>query len=320
MTAGNPVETFRTHANYIRAFSRLSAGGEHDRREALDAVVLRFNRSCDAVNGQADDRAGILRSLQHAWATELLLDVTAASIPDDEFARLANNWVVVQAYYAAYHATQALSQAKGWPRPEAHSPTQKTFGTLWSGLAIPLVPWGLAANDNGWTGVPAEVQIERNIHPWVRCDANTCWSIAAKALRTTRDDAVTEAYGKRREEKGRDRRRAWRDAENVRIAEGRRPRREPRVTRPALDTVEKRRVAARVRAHTLIDYLYRLRIKTNYQDSAMFTDGPEDAESSRDVRDCLRWLASSTIFINELAIGRIVGGAWLRKRGGDVVG
>jgi len=43
---------------------------------------------------------------------------------------------------------------------------------------------------------------------------------------------------------------------------------------------EKGQLVTKVRPHSMMDYLYRLRIKTNYLDSAMFTDGPSDNLSS----------------------------------------
>ncbi len=56
-----------------------------------------------------------------------------------------------------------------------------------------------------------------------------------------------------------------------------------------------------------MDYLYRLRIKTNYEDSNMFTDGPDDKGSSISVRNALCIIAGGTLFLHELSISNLVG-------------
>jgi len=306
----NPVEAFRTHANYIRAFGRIAADGIHGRRAAFESISSRFALSCPTVGGSPSDEGGVKRSLRNAWSTELLLDVTASLAPDDEFIRLANNWVVVQAYYTVYHATQALMQAKGSPRPTSHPPTQRQFLSLWSSLSVPLLPWGLAYSALGCKQFPPHPPVDPDLHAWAPCDSTTAWSLVAKALRTTRKYAVDEALSKRREDKFRERKKHWREAETERLKNGRRPRAEPDFKRPTLDAAEKSRVLNGVRPHSLIDYLWRLRIRTNYEDSAMFTEGQEDTRSSLEVRDLVRWIASSTLFVNELAVANIFGGRW----------
>ncbi len=39
-----------------------------------------------------------------------------------------------------------------------------------------------------------------------------------------------------------------------------------------------------MRPYTLLEYLYQLRLRCNYEDSAMFTDGPEMGGMSDEVR------------------------------------
>ena len=58
-----------------------------------------------------------------------------------------------------------------------------------------------------------------------------------------------------------------------------------------------------------MDYLYRLRIKTNYVDADMFTDGPEFENGSKNVRSFFNRIASGTLFLHELAICNLVGPA-----------
>ena len=304
----SPAEPFRTHANYIRAFGRIAAQGKTQRRNALDVLAERFRATHPRTRGTPLDAAAALRSLTNAWSTELLLDLTAATAPDDEFVRLANNWAVIQTYYTFYHATQALAQAKGFARPQRHLPTQKHFASFWAEAGGPLQPWALCVKADGLKHAPSSISVDDASHAWSPCTDETCWSLAAKALRTTREYAVKKAYDKQRERIQSDRRKAWAVEEEGRRERGRRPRKKQLVRKPNLTVQEKEQVANRVRGHTIMDYLWRLRIRTNYEDSAMFTDGPEDDKTvSTEIRDCLRWLTCSTLFIHELALLRLLG-------------
>src|SRR5690606_10053185 len=134
----------------------------------------------------------------------------------------ANNWACIQAYYIFYHATQALWMAKGHARPESHAATQKTFVNLWSGRAVELPPWSLAAGANGVTSVPAGWTVDLEVSNLAHFVPENAWGLAAQALRTTREKALPEAIRKRREDKRRESKKAWEAEEQTRLAEGRR--------------------------------------------------------------------------------------------------
>nr|MBA3298090.1 hypothetical protein [Acidobacteriota bacterium] len=72
-------------------------------------------------------------------------------------------------------------------------------------------------------------------------------------------------------------------------------------------------VRRRVRPHTAIDYLFRLRVKSNYEDSTMFTDGPTDENASLAVHRDLVRLASSVMLLHELHVTRLLGRAGKRR-------
>ena len=79
------------------------------------------------------DESPVRASLEHAWGTELLLCLTDLYNFDSEIVHIANNWAIVQTYYVAYHAVQALAVAKGYSRPDNHPKTQNsslTFGSI----------------------------------------------------------------------------------------------------------------------------------------------------------------------------------------------
>lgn len=297
------AKSFQTHANYLRAFSRLVPadviGG------GLEPLRAQFKKTAQ-TGGTCVDAAAVLNSLRMAWRTELLLDFTSAAFDDDEFVRIANTWSVVQVYYVFYHATQALVQAKGQPRTPNHPQTQSIFKALWSDRSIDLPPWSLAHTGTTVRNFPKSVPLIA-VHSWANCDDTTRWQLAALALRTTREEAVERAYASRRAALQKGRRKSWEQDESSRLSAGKKPRKRPAFTRPNLSVAEKHSAEQTVRANTIMDYLYRLRIRTNYEDSAMFTDGPTEAAESLQVRQCLRHLSASTLLVHELAIADIMG-------------
>ncbi|NTV47746.1 MAG: hypothetical protein HGB11_14790 [Chlorobiales bacterium] len=263
----------------------------------------------------------LCRSLHNAWGTESLLLATKNFITDDELVRLSNNWSCVQTYYVFYHCTQAYAIARGYKRPENHPKTQTIFYDTWTQKNISLPPWSLCTVFEESTNIPSGVEINIDIHAWSSVNSHTAWDIAAKSLCTTRRDELKERLLNRRKCKQQENKRAWEDEEKQRIISGKRARNMPNFPLPKLTQIEKVNIDKKLRPYTIMDYLYRLRIKTNYVDSNMFTDGPEDEVSSRNVQKYLYRLDSATMLLHELCISRITGpqdfkkwmSAWISK-------
>lgn len=312
----DPQGSFLTHANYLRAFATLCGYYPWAAKRAVVLPKL-ATRTRRVLPGGAPGRGlpvdAIRRSLVSAWGTELILALSGRFATEDELVRLVNNWGAVQAYYAVYHATQALALARGMPRPESHPKTQRIFMDCWA--TRPLEPLGLTVGPDGLRCGLNALAVD-DVHAWKACTPESAWHIAGIALRTTREDAVLEALRGKREDKRRALRRAWRDYEQKRVAVGRKPRKEPQFALPQLTAAEKEEVTRSTRAHGLIDYLYRLRIKTNYEDARMFIDGPADSVSSGHVHADLRRLVECVLLATELHVRERVGaalfGEWVR--------
>lgn len=316
--SGGHVETFRTHHNYLRAFAMLCTTPYQsgvtllfiklDKQLAGLAPSIVSSPSMAPPANAKSDLAQTRSSLLNAWGTEMLLALGGQIASEEELLRLMNNWAVVQTYYVTYHAVQALLCARGQVRPESHPKTQAQFAAMWADRQLALPPWSLGAAYGGWKNPPTK-GIDDSINPWSNCDPHNCWNLAAKALRTTRDDAVAARMNDARDRKRGANRKAWREEEDARLAAGRKRRKEPTWGKPQLKAPEKQAVASKVRTFTLLDYLYRLRIKTNYEDAGMFIEGPEDEISSGQVHRDLTAIASCTLLLHELHIAHIVGKA-----------
>lgn len=311
---------FRSHKHYVEAFCWLAGKTTFTRSGvALQTVAT------TADNAALSDKAPrsinleqVHRSLRNAWSTEVLIGLPGQWADDqDEFIRLANSWGVVQAYYVGYHVTQALHVAKGNRRPTSHPQTQNLYASLWVDRPLALAPWSFGVDHSGWRNLPANIAIDDTVHPWTNCSPATCWSLAAKALRTTRDAQVRSAIQTKRGAGLRQRKRQWQQEEASRLADGRRPRTTPVFRRPNLTQTEKKACDKSVRTYTVLDYLYRLRIGANYDDASVFTDGPEDDTDSYMLHVRLAFLAASMALVAEARIRDLVGATVFRRWADD---
>jgi hypothetical protein len=306
------AETFRTYANYVRAQAQLAGRSRFTIGPgALGALNGRI-RAHAAIGpaGVQPDAVQTRASLNQAWGTELVLNITARYAQEDELIGLSNTWVAVQVYYTLYHSTQALLAAHGYKRPESHSKTQRMFCDLWITKRNELAPWSLGVGPNGVVNGPEGRVFDLAIHSWTGCNEQNCWDLVAKAVRTTRGDAVAAALTRLREAKFKERR-------NEFLLH----RKEGPVPQPQLTAMERQKTSAGVRAYSILDFLYRLRIKSNYEEAAVFVEGPENTAQSRLLREDLVYLASASMLLAEIHIATAVGvdalrtwsDAWLAK-------
>lgn len=308
--SSSPKDSFRTHANYISAFDYLlvdrNSIASSNFYPELHRRITNSNVLPQSKSNEYDKRQ-VQKSLHNAWGTELLLLTSKLFIAEDEMIRLSNNWNCIQMYYVLYHCTQALLAAKGQRRPNSHPKTQSAFVTLWGKRSYSVHPWSLAYGSDGPINMPAEIPIEDGLHPWSAFTDDQAWSIAIKSLRTTRTEVCDDKIKAKRESKRREKKTEWTAEEDRRIATGRRKRKKPIFRLPQLTQIEKASINKALRPYTIMDYLYRLRIKTNYEDANMFTDGPENRDMSESIRECFCRLASATLFLHELMLCRIIG-------------
>lgn len=315
----DPRSTFLTHSNYIRAIDTLIGTHyltgsyplgrpSHRILEAL-AGQVQASRTYARLNPRPAgvDHHSIKSALRNAWGTELLL-VTTGEIAHDELIGIANNWAVVQAYYASYHAVQALVIARGEPRPQSHPTTQRQYSSFWAARPVDLSPWSLGWQAGQCLNLPSNRKVS-TIHAWSSCNDSNCWDLVAMALRTTREDLIEARIKDERDRKRSAARTAWQHEEQTRLAKNKRPRPQPQAPLPRLTQADKITVEESLRPTTVLEYLYRLRIRSNYADATMFTDGPETPHESRAVHHALCRITSATLLVHELLVGKLIGWA-----------
>ena len=307
----DPADRFRAHKHYVQALALVGGKRLLKANETALAKLARRANTAGALTDRPPTAIGfgqVHKSLRNAWSTEILLGLPGTWAEDeDEFVRIANSWGVVQAYYVGYHMTQALWVAKGNVRPQNHPKTQQLYAALWVDRPLEVPPWTFGVCDGGWKNLPVGVRIDSAVHPWTNCSSATAWSLAAQALRKPRADAVEKAMAAKRDEGMRARKRAWEAEEARRRADGRAARVVPTFRRPRLTTAEKAAVNGRVRTYTFLDYLYRLRVGANYDDAAIYTDGPENDADSFLLHLRMTFLVSGLALLTEMRVRELVG-------------
>jgi hypothetical protein len=251
------------------------------------------------------DGEQLKRSLDAAWGSELLLAITGTYAPD-ELRGVSNTWVAIQTYYACYPATQALIVAKGQPRPTSHPKTQRMFVDMWVSPSRDLAPWSLGASHAGYENVPTGHAVDESVHRGRRSmpRAPSIWP-----ARPSAPPAKTSSRMRRRRSARRSRRRRGRPGTR------RKPNGSGKVfgfrgssasQAPRLTVTEHAAVESRTKPFGLLHYLYRLRIKAQYEDSTLFSEGPETTSDSLLAYRRLEEIVRSTLLLHELYIERVV--------------
>jgi hypothetical protein len=294
MPTGSAEEmAFHTFRNYLEATCAW-ASDLYPHPDGLlagvsEAVKARPWRKQPAGTKALSQRAGQL--LRNAWATEVLLN--APRTLGDDLIAFANLWTPVQAYYAVFNGITALSHVVTANPPHGHIRLLSWAATAASSPNTPFVmPW--TARVGGAPGAwvyndlgpgPMNEKISNLVAPHV---ANAP-SLLAMGLRTTRSEQIEE------------RKDGWK--KGLTTAAGK-----PRVNLPTSVLLSK---AAAMRSTTLFDLLWRLRIRSNYQEGDAFLTGPLSASDAADFHNALCTIVGVTLLTVEIFLAHHVGAATL---------
>ena len=235
----------------------------------------------------------IKKLLFNAWNTELVLVLPATISPD--FVKYANHWSPVQAYYAVYLALQAYFRSSLEQTPKDHAATMNCvaeqirshnlFPPFWN-VICEGAPTPQGAK---YTDLPAGITIKQ-INPLTTPAANDFWDWYGMLLRTTRkrqfEKKLKEAGNQFRTKKG--------------------------TRRKRFTPQHKAQVLATLRPTTLFDFLYRVRIRSNYEDADTFILGTMTTADAQEFNEALCLLTATTLFLLELHIAARLGSQEIR--------
>ena len=292
-TGSDEEMAFHTFRNYLEATCNWARDLYPHPNGLLagvaDAVKARPWRKQPPGTKTLSARAGQI--LRNAWATEVLLN--APRTLGDDLVTFANLWTPVQAYYAVFNGITALSHVVTNNPPHGHVRLLSWAATAAGSPQAPFVmPWTarVAGAPGAWTyhdlgPGPINERISNLVAPYV---ANAP-SLLAMGLRTTRGSQIDEH------------REGW--LKGLTTAAGR-----PRANMPRAEMLRR---SAAMRPTTLFDLLWRLRIRSNYEEGDAFLTGPLSTSDAADFHNALCTIVAATLLTVEIFLAHHVGAAQL---------
>jgi hypothetical protein len=231
--------------------------------------------------------------LRNGWATEVLLN-SPRVLGGDELISFANLWAPVQAYYAIFEAFSALAMTVTRSKPpKTHAALLAWAATNIAYPGTPFVPpWTARVSGcpGAWTfegfgGVMPNVKISNLAAP----NAVNAPHLLGLALKTTREEQIS------------DHRENWRHGLKTKAGK-------PRKNLPSAVLAANARA---MRATTLFDLLWRLRVRSNYKEGDALLSGALGPADAAAFHDALSDIVAATMMTTEIFLCHLVGRAEL---------
>jgi hypothetical protein len=291
---------FVTYRNYLAAYTELLTdfGDSPTRFAAIEKGVVRAATGRMAPLDPKKPRDEIGRALRNAWATEVAMALPRAiDTGDERFTAASLHWLGPQAYYAVYQAGLATFLAKAAPLPQSHQQFLKGMHSQFIEKALLPAPWDAAcgagtveAGGHTFAGCVANsTPASTSTYPTDRSDAENVVSLALKTTRDRRFREVRQTLIKSKSVKTK----AGKPAKNLTRA------RQDQEYRDMSPT-------------TTFDFLYRLRIRSNYRDADTFLSPYLSGVTA--FYEELTELTRATLHALESLVVLAVGEPWFRAR------
>ncbi len=244
---------FATYLHYVDSLRNLITYYHNP----LGALLMLCRDSTHFAHIQRNTSADIARialKLRNAWSTELSLRFTG--LLGNGLVRYANHWAPVQTYYSAYLAAQGFFLACNRSESRSHSSgLSQLAADIGDGRLIMPAPLSALSisttitDTTGFSEVPTNITITP-VSSIAHTSSNNWWNLYALALRTTRERLLEERVDQ------------WRRQNKT---AGGKPRKNvPASVRSDQDTA--------LRPVSIFDFLYRMRIRSNYRDADTFLE------------------------------------------------
>jgi hypothetical protein len=278
---------FRTYRNYLVGLTLLLRdlyGWEDaDRRAGVVIATHRtknFGRIQRATFTLEEERA-ISQALQHAWLMEAQL--MPWLVGDRQAAAHMIQAASHPAYYALFHAGRALLLVQRQNVPKSHAGVLSALGSIASGRSIFPAPWcvtcqgGPSAGTMGCSGWPGHAPAPSGVHNLSTPTAATMWDVLHKILATTRRKQIESRKA------------------------------EQRSARSRLPRGEVAAIVRDLRPTTLFDFMWRLRVRFDYDDSNVALRGVSHDSEATNFLWALSLVAHDTMCVLETLTARYLG-------------
>ncbi|MFA5340037.1 MAG: hypothetical protein WC317_07835 [Candidatus Omnitrophota bacterium] len=282
------IKSFRTYSNYLLSLKQYIEYKYGKRPE----VFVNLKTACEEkpsyskfqTNKDADlDK--IKKLLFNSWHTEIVFCIPRKT--SEEFVKYSNHWAPIQAYYSIFLSIRALFDSMGIVCPHSHADTLQQISESIVNRDLFPSPWNSYCrgqkelNNHSYFNFLGEYKEISNLSTPFLVDF---WSWYALWLKTTR------------ERKDKKRRKEAIKSKRFKCANG-----EPRKN---LSFKQKLIVDSTLHATTFYDGLYRLRIRSNYEDADAFILGTMSQEEALTFYDSLIVILEATLFVLEKCISK----------------
>lgn len=270
---------FRTYFNYFTNIGDLLAAWDHDPAALFKDVInsaafQKIQRANDA------DHEKVAKLLRNAWLTEF--QICAAGI-EDEYVTYANHWTPVQVYYAVYLSLRALIMFVDPNANNSHVTTLRIAAMqVQQRSALFPYPWRTACVGWPWQPSPQMIHLPpgEKVQPISNLSGNEKVSFFdryAQALKTTRQRDV-----------------------DAKLSEWKRTKQYKRNQTGQ----QKQAIANNLHPTTLFDFLYRLRIRSNYEDADAFLLNVDGVDKGKRFHYSMELVTWWTLLVIEVLIAR----------------
>lgn len=282
---------FRTYRGYLESVRRSIASNCPSSRDFLDGVAaqVKAGRWTTLVPSGSVLPPRSAQLLRNAWGTEVLLNAPRV-IGGADLISFANHWAVVQAYYAVFDGLNALLVVGHPNPPRTHTTLLRWAATEVGTTRSPFVaPWTWRTsgpvNAYSYDGFPTGFVPDTSASTIATVSDASALHILAKALKTTRDRKVEE------------RKASWLKGKKTKAGS----------PRKHLTATELRAHSGAMEPTTLFDLLYRLRIRSNYDDADALLQGALTSTDAEAFHAALCDIVGATLLTIEIYLAHRVG-------------
>lgn len=262
---------FTTYKNYLLSFNYLLNLLYSDYKSIF--ANLKIIRPKSKI-----DSARVRSLLLNSWNSELLLNLPL--LFKEDFLKFSNHWSPVQSYYSIYLSLRALIVAKNMNARGDHATTLQIISSNFiQGEKIIPFPWDVLLDCSNFYGIKGK-SIISSINPlenpfYFRNNLNKLQDSICLFIKTTRERIIKVKCQE------------WKESNPLKNK-----------PRKRLAPGIKNLISKSTRPTSIFDCLYRLRIRSNYQDADIFILGSSVPET-RYYFQALCNITDKTLFVLE---------------------
>ena len=273
---------FLTYFNYLICLKDFIKEN-YENYQSLGQLIVNSNSFSRIQGGHCRDLSRVKRLMRNAWFTEVQLNLPKEK---PEFIAYSNHWAAIQLYYTCFLSLRGFFTASGSNVDKRHTATLSTISSeIERRPALFQEPISLLCRGDPkksteeYLNLPSEVTINK-ISSLTSPERVSFYDSYCMLLRTTRNRQILKNI------------KEWKDSND----------------RSRISSGERASCVNGLHSTTIFDVLYRLRMRSNYEDADLYLLNIEDQTNASDFLECLTTVTWHILFVLELIITR-----YLRK-------